>query len=106
PGGARVTYSIPDDQTILYVKAVFESHMGQEREVKSSVYKNYIDLDGFGDTNEYTVKLFAVNRSEIQSEPIECKVQPLTPPIYDVFESLEASEDFGGVNTKFTNELQ
>lgn len=106
PGGARVTYSIPDDRTVLYIKAVFESHKGQEREVKASVYNNYIDLDGFGDTNEYTVKLYAVNRSEIASEATEVKIQPLTPPIHDIFESLEVSEDFGGVNTKFTNELQ
>lgn len=106
PGGARVTYTIPDDETILYVKAVFESHAGQEREVKASVYKNYIDLDGFGDTNEYAVKLYAVNRSEIQSEAIEVKIHPLTPPIREIFETLEVSEDFGGVNTKFTNELE
>src|SRR5690606_15584096 len=105
-GGARVTYSIPEDETVLYVKAIFESQRGQIREVKSSVYKNHIDLDGFGDTNEYTIKLVAVNRSEIESEPTEFKIHPLTPPLHDVFETLEVSEDFGGVNTKFTNELQ
>src|SRR5699024_2954441 len=106
PGGARVTYAIPEEQTILYVKAIFESRKGEEREVKSSVYKNYIELDGFGDTNQYSVKLYAVNRSEISSDPVEFTIQPLTPPIHNVFKSLEVSEDVGGVNTKFTNELQ
>lgn len=105
PGGAKVTYSIPNDETLLYVKAIFESHQGVEREVKSSIYKNYIELDGFGDTNEYQVKLYAVNRSEVSSEPTSFTIRPLTPPIHTVFETLEVSEDFGGVNTKFTNEF-
>src|SRR5690606_37331026 len=101
PGVAKVTYSILNDETLLYVKAIFESHQGVEREVKSSIYKNYIELDGFGDTNEYQVKLYAVNRSEVSSEPTSFTIRPLTPPIHTVFETLEVSEDFGGVNTKF-----
>ena len=106
PGGAKVIYTMPEDETVLYVKAVFESHKGQVREVKSSVYKNYVELDGFGDTKEYQVKLYAVNRSEVLSDGVECTIKPLTPPIHDVFETLEVSEDFGGVNTRFSNELE
>lgn len=103
-GGARITYSLPDDYDLLYVLAVFSSREGEERVVKSSLYKNYVVLDGFADTSEYVVNLYTVNRSEKRSEPVATTIHPLTPPIHTVFQSLKVSEDFGGVNVNFVNE--
>lgn len=103
-GGARIRYSIPNDPSILYVSAVFKSHEGKEREQKASIYKNYIDLEGFGDTSEYEVKLYTVNKAETRSEATNLTIKPLTPPIQHVFNSLEIIEDFGGINAKFANE--
>jgi hypothetical protein len=105
-GGARINFSIPDDPSILYVSAIFEPRKGERREVKSSIYKNYVEIEGFGDTEEYTIQLYAINKGEIRSEPTECRVNPLTPPITETFETLEVKEDFGGVNTRFLNDKQ
>ena len=106
PGGAKISYTLPDDQDLLYVLARFSSKSGQERIVKSSLYKNFVLLDGFADTNEYVVNLHAVNRSENQSDPVVINIHPLTPPIQKVFESLIVREDFGGINYSFENELE
>jgi hypothetical protein len=103
-GGAKITYALPDDSDILYVLATFSTLNGEERVVKSSIYKNYVVLDGFADTHEYTVNLYTVNRFENRSEPVVGKINPLTPPIEDVFKSLKIIPDFGGVNAQFVNE--
>lgn len=105
-GGAKITYTLPDDPDILYVLATFNSNMGGERVVKSSVYKNYVILDGFADTEEHTVNLYTVSRSEVRSEPVAVKIKPLIAPIKTVFNTLEVGPDFGGVNARFVNEKE
>lgn len=105
-GGAKISFSIPNDPSILYVSAVFQSKKGTDREIKSSVFKNYIELAGFGDTAQYQVKLYTVNKSEVKSEPASVTIKPLTPPVDHVFKSLDIKEDFGGINAKFSNEEQ
>lgn len=74
PGGALLTYTLPDDEDLLYVKATFILNNGQRSEVKSSVYTNILELQGFGDTNERLVTLVSVDRSQNESEPLEVKV--------------------------------
>lgn len=103
-GGAKITYSIPNDPNILYISAIFESHEGVQREVKASVFNGVIKLEGFGDVSEYLVKLYSVSRAEVKSEPVDIVIQPLEPPIQRTFESLQVGTDFGGVNTRFSNE--
>lgn len=105
-GGAKVTYSIPNDPTILYVVAAFDTGNGEKREIKSSVYKNYIELEGFGDTNPYQIKLYSVNKAEVRSSPAEFTINPLNPPIDEVFKTLVVNRDFGGLNAKFSNEKE
>ena len=106
PGGAKINYTLPDDPNLLYVMATFSSRDGEERVVKSSVFRNYVLLEGFGDTYEYTVNLFTVSRSETRSLPISTKIQPLTPPIETVSETLDVFEEYGGIGINFLNEQQ
>ncbi|GHT58884.1 hypothetical protein AGMMS50239_04300 [Bacteroidia bacterium] len=105
PGGAVFTYDMPDDVDIQYVKAVYVSNNVQ-KEARASAYVNTIKIEGFGDTNERTVKLYAVNRKEKISEPVERSIQPLTPPIRLVQESLQPDVDFGGFVISFQNETK
>jgi len=104
PGAAEITYTLPHNNTILYVKAEYENQPGVKREVKTSYYTNQLTVDGFGDTLEHEVKLYVVSRSEQQSNPVTVKVKPLTPPVMAVFNSLLVSEDFGGLKVSYTNE--
>ncbi|WP_316844971.1 DUF5000 domain-containing lipoprotein [Pedobacter psychrodurus] len=103
PGNASITFSLPADKDLLYVKAVYYLANGQEMEVKTSYYGNTLLVEGFGDTNEHEVKIYAVNRSETASEPTIVKVKPLENPIWGVYRSLKAVADFGGLNFKGSN---
>lgn len=103
PGGAKLTYQLPDDKNVLYVKAVYESPRGNFREVKSSLYSTSLVIDGLGTTEEYDVQLFTVNRANKQSEPVALKVTPMTPPVMSAFASLQLAADFGGIVIDFQN---
>ncbi len=105
-GGAKITFSIPDDPNILYVTAFYEHRKGEMRETKSSTYKNFIELLGFADTLQHRVTLHAVSRSNVMSEPTEVTIKPLPPLMDDVRNSLRVVHDFGGINAKFTNDAQ
>ncbi|MBO9563544.1 MAG: DUF4959 domain-containing protein [Niastella sp.] len=106
PGAAEITYSLPHDNNILYVKAEYENQPGVKREVKTSYYTNQLTVDGFGDTLEHEIKLFVVNRSEQVSVATTVKVKPLTPPVVSVFRSLAITPDFGGLRISYTNEAK
>lgn len=102
PGGVKITYDMPDDPGLLYVKAIYDLK-GVKMEAKSSYYKNFIVVEGFGDTGEKEVSLYAVSRSEKMSTPVTLKVTPLPAPVYDVFNSLVVNTSFGGFTIAFDN---
>ncbi|RQO65347.1 hypothetical protein DBR43_31405 [Pedobacter sp. KBW06] len=105
PGGAILTYKLPADPNLSYVKAVYEIQPGVFREGKSSFYTDSLKLEGFGDTREYTVKVYSIGKNEKASAPVEVKVTPLTPPIESSFKELVMEPGFGGIKIKFKNEF-
>ncbi|MGX5817490.1 DUF4959 domain-containing protein [Chitinophaga lutea] len=102
PGGAQISYTLPDDPNLAYVRAEWEIQ-GVKREQKSSFYQRSLQVEGFGDTKEYPVKLYAVSYGEKNSAPLEVKIKPLPPSIDTVRRSLATIASFGGINTKFKN---
>jgi uncharacterized protein DUF4959/uncharacterized protein DUF5000/uncharacterized protein DUF5126 len=101
-GAALLTYTLPGDENLLYVKAVY-TLKGVQKEVKVSMYQNKLLVDGFANTEAREVALYAVSRSEVMSEPVPVTIKPLTPPISNVFKSLKTDSTFGGINVKYTN---
>lgn len=106
PGKALIQYSLPTDPDLLYVKAVYTLPTGQAMEVKSSYYNNSLTVEGFADTVNYTVQLFAVNRSETSSAPVDVTIKPKENPIWKVYRSLEALASFGGIRITALNETR
>lgn len=106
PGASKISYTLPDDAAVLYVLAEFSTKQGEVRVAKSSVYTDYIVLEGFAGTDEQRVTLYAVNRSEVRSEPIEVNIKPLTAPIHEVYKELVVLEDFGGIKLQVHNDLE
>ncbi|NLR57623.1 DUF4959 domain-containing protein [Chitinophaga polysaccharea] len=106
PGGAKITYSLPENKDILYVKAVYTIRDGKPREIRSSYYNNFLVVDGFGDTATHKISLYVVSRNELSSDEVPATVKPLLPPMLDVRKSLVVKPDFGGVNISFKNETQ
>lgn len=103
PGGVILTYNIPTDPNLLYVKAVYEIQPGIFREAKSSIYTDTLKLVGFGDTLIHEVKLYSVGKNEKASEPVSISVKPQTAPVNSVFANAILSSTFGGVNVSFNN---
>lgn len=103
-GGAKLSYSLPVDDDLLYVKAVYEYPAGNFREVKASAYVDSLVIEGIGDTRELDVSLYAVSRSEKMSSAVKVAIQPLIPPVQLVGSSLNAISDFGGFVVDFRNE--
>ncbi|MGN6531075.1 MAG: DUF4959 domain-containing protein, partial [Ginsengibacter sp.] len=68
-GAAKISYVLPKDQNLLYVRAEYEIN-GVKKEAKSSFYKNSVVVEGFGDTTEHSVTLYAVSRAVVSSDPV------------------------------------
>ncbi len=105
-GKATLTYSLPGNNDLLYVKAVYQTSSGHTAEVKASHYTNTLTVVGFGDTLAHTVQLYAVNSSEVASAPVTVTVNPLTPAINLARRSLSVEATFGGFNLTCNNPTQ
>ncbi|MEL7589241.1 MAG: DUF5000 domain-containing lipoprotein [Prolixibacteraceae bacterium] len=108
PGAARISYKLPVDNNLLYVKARYEIRTGVPREIKSSFYANNLIVDGFGDTTEYKVKIVTVGRNALESEPVVVTVKPQKSPVYEVHESIvnTVKETFGGIKFNIKNSTE
>jgi hypothetical protein len=105
-GGAVIKYTLPGDKDLMGVKAVYSFDANDEmREVYASAFCDSIFLDGYADTDEHTVELFAVDESGNLSTPTQVTIRPLTPPIELIRQSLTVSATFGGVYAKWDNPL-
>lgn len=102
-GNATLTYALPKDSHLLYVKAVYKTSNGREFETKSSSYSNTLLVEGFADTLEHEVKLYSVSRSDVISEPVTVKIKPLVSPIWQIYRSLQLQNAFGGYNLTAIN---
>lgn len=105
-GKSIVKYQRPNDDNLLYVKAVYESAPNVIREAKASLYVDTLVLEGFNAASDYKVKIYSVGKNEKESAPVEISVSPLTPPVVDAFPSLNISAIFGGVRCQYQNEHQ
>jgi len=104
-GGLDIKYDLPNNSDLLYVKAVYTNTLGEEAEVKASSFNNKLQILGFGDTSEKTVRLYSVDRSENISMPITVQGTPLTPPVFLIQETMEITSDFGGARFTWENAL-
>lgn len=103
PGGARITYSIPADRDLLKVVAEYEIRPGVKQQAVCSAFDNEVLLQGFGAAGTYTVKVYAVDKSGNQSEAATVTVDPLQPPVWHTYESLDYQPYFGGLLVNFDN---
>jgi hypothetical protein len=101
-GGAHVTYSLPQEDDISYVKCEF-TYNGKTRTVRSSVYKNYMEVDGIGEPEEIELRFYVVDHSENNSTPYIEKFLPLDPPMKAIFNSFQIEPTFGGVQIIWEN---
>lgn len=102
PGGAILKYTLPEDEDLLCVKAIYNLKNGIA-ESKSTLYNDSLKVLGFGDTEPREVTLVAVDRSRNESEPVTVTVTPEEAPVVTIGKTLELVEDFGGVQGRWEN---
>lgn len=102
-GKSVLSYDVPNDENLLYVKAVYESAPGVIRQAHSSRFVDTLAIEGFAQSGEYAVKLYTVGKNEKESGPLILTVTPLSPPLEDAFPSLNMIATFGGIEGTFTN---
>jgi hypothetical protein len=62
-------------------------------------------LEGYADTGEHTVELYAMDKSGNLSSPVPVTIHPETPPIDVIRQSLKVASTFGGLYTTWENPL-
>ncbi len=103
PGAATIKFTLKDDELTAYVKAVYTLKEGLTREAKASKYDNTLTVDGFAESKEYTVALYAVGQDDQTSEPTYITVHPGTPPYRTVAAEMDVTPDWGGGKIKGAN---
>lgn len=106
-GGAVIYYTLPSDvdkKDMLGAKVIYSfTPVGEVLEKHASARTDSIELEGFGDTNERTVILYAVHKNGNASAGIEVTIKPDTPAIVMMRETLKAEPTFGGIKITWDN---
>jgi hypothetical protein len=103
PGGVVFHYTLPTDEDLMCVKAVYTDDNGKLWEVRASWYAESLTITGFGNTEPKSIKLIAVDNSNNESVPVEWIVTPGEPNIFAIAESVEILPYFGGVQFLWDN---
>lgn len=104
PGGAVITYKIPSDDDLAYIRAEYVRDGGICTD-HSSVYNNSLTVEGFSTTNPVLVKLYSVDFSNNKSQPVEVVINPKEAFVHEIFRTLQPMNDIGGIKIKWENEL-
>ena len=102
-GGGILTYSLPNDSDILFVRAEYTNSLGNDVYRVSSSHNNSIEIDGLNQNTPISIRLFVIDENENISEPTYVEFTPLPSFIYLVQESISISPTLGGVNIQWEN---
>ncbi len=102
-GGAIISYTMPNDENILYVMAEYERN-GKIYTERSSLYNNSLKIEGFNTMNLVHATLYTVNYYETKSDPLPVEFTPLESPISIAYHSLATKPGFGGIHLNWKND--
>jgi hypothetical protein len=90
-GGGIISYTLPDDNDILFVRAEYTNSLGVDVYRDSSVHNNQIEISGLNQTSPVEVSLYVVDDNDNTSQAEIVDFIPLESFIYLVQESIEFS---------------
>ena len=102
-GGAVITYTLPEDNDILYVRADYTNGKGEAVFRTVSKHVNQIEVSGFVLEEDVTVSLTVVDENQNSSMAVALKIRPLRSFIFLVQESIQIEPDLGGVQVSWEN---
>ncbi|MDR1666500.1 MAG: DUF4959 domain-containing protein [Bacteroidales bacterium] len=105
-GGSTISYELPDETDLLYVKTQFTLPNGEKQDIRASVFSNVITIKGFARSQKYTLQLVTVDRSQNESEPTEVEIHPENAVIYDLVESIQPTVARGGFKVTWENAVR
>jgi hypothetical protein len=105
-GGATITYELPDEPDLLYVKTQFTLPNGEKQDIRASVFSNVITIKGFAQSQKYILQLVTVDRSQNESKPVDVEIQPENAVIYDLIESINPVAARGGFKVTWENAVR
>lgn len=103
PGGAKISYDLPNETDISYV--ICEYMFKEEKKVvRSSIYSNFLIVEGLPDIAPCNFTLYLVDHSENLSKSYNGSFVPLEPPYQTISKTITMEPDFGGVVIRWQNE--
>ena len=102
-GGGIITYQLPSDTDILFVRAEYTNSLGVDVYRVSSLHNNSIEIDGLNQNTPVNVNLYVIDENENISQPVQVEFVPLPSFIYLVQESISITPDLGGVKLQWEN---
>jgi len=103
PGGAKISYDLPNETDISYVICEY-MFKGEKKIVRSSIYSNFLVVEGLPDIAPCDFTLYLVDHSENKSGLYNGSFVPLEPPFQTVSKTITMEPDFGGVVIRWHNE--
>lgn len=101
-GGAKIIYDLPNEVDISYVICEY-MFKGETKVVRSSIYSNFIIVEGLPDIAPCKFTLYLIDHSENKSQPYTGLFTPLEPPHITISKTVTMEPDFGGVVIRWNN---
>ena len=102
-GGGIISYTLPNDSDILFVRAEYTNSLGIDVYRVSSSHNDSIEIDGLNQNTPVQVRLFVIDENENMSQPVEVEFTPLPSFIFLVQESISIAPELGGVKIEWDN---
>jgi hypothetical protein len=104
PGGAIIRYILPDteDTDVSYIKGEYIVN-GETRVVRSSVYKDFLTIEGLETNVSVNVNLYVVDHSENLSEPVTRSFTTMEAPYATIGSTIRMSPAIGGIYVRWDN---
>lgn len=106
PGGAVISYQLPNETDISYVLCEYTDDGGVKKVTRSSVYQNSVKVEGLGTMAPVNYSLYLVDHSENRSQAYSGTFVPLEPALQTVLKTIKITPDFSGVLFNWTNETK
>jgi len=102
-GGGTFFYDVPDDEDILFIKAVYTLDSEKSIYKASSFYADSLTIEGLGSVKPYEVKLVSVDRNGNESKAVIQEVTPLEPATDIVLDGLTIIPSFSSIFVSWEN---
>ena len=105
-GGGIITYELPQDDDILFVRADYTNAQGEDVFRVSSKSNNHIEISGMVEAEAVEISLRVVDENENESNSVIVSLIPERSFIYEILDNISLVEDLGGVRVYWENQVE